>query len=408
MSEKIKVSVVVAVYNVKPYLNQCLDSLCGQTLKEIEIICVNDGSTDGSVEILEEYRKKDSRVQVITQENKGLSEARNIGVSYVTGDYIYFVDSDDWLELGALEKLYEVAKENNVEILYFSGTVFFDTNDITAEDINLKRTSCTGQVLTGNELFELWMQRSEFIPFIWLQFFDTSYYRANNCLFYPDIYYEDNLFTFQSIFTAKRTYCIEDILYHYRKRDGSITRTISSTKSIESYVTVFLSCLLTLKTQKLPKEKEILYRHFFDEIRKYIVYNYGAVYDEKRSYVEEIFLNLEKILFSEKVSTMLNRAEFSLIRNQFPQLCFFGAGYYCQWLLDLFNDYDIAHPIAICDNKKESHGTLVRNIPIISFEEALCSYENLVILISNQNHYQEILQQVTQELSADKILKLDI
>mgnify|MGYP001516330436 CR=1 FL=1 len=97
MSEEIKVSVIVPVYNVKKYLAKCLDSIIAQTLKDIEIICVNDGSTDGSDKVLEEYKKKDARIQVVNRKNGGLSAARNTGMPYAKGKYIGFVDSDDYI-----------------------------------------------------------------------------------------------------------------------------------------------------------------------------------------------------------------------------------------------------------------------------------------------------------------------
>lgn len=92
------VSVIIPVYNTAPYLQRCLESVCNQTLKNIEIICVNDGSTDNSKEILQQYKDKDNRICVITQEHKGIAAARNVGLQCVTGQYIGFVDSDDWIE----------------------------------------------------------------------------------------------------------------------------------------------------------------------------------------------------------------------------------------------------------------------------------------------------------------------
>ena len=107
-----KVSVIVPVYNVEDYLCECLDSLITQTLSDIEIICINDGSTDNSLEILTNYSKRDSRIKIITQENKGLSSARNRGFEFINGKYTYFIDSDDILKSDALEKLYNLAEAN--------------------------------------------------------------------------------------------------------------------------------------------------------------------------------------------------------------------------------------------------------------------------------------------------------
>lgn len=99
MEETPKVSIIVPIYNVEPYLRQCLDSLVNQTYKNIEIICVDDGSTDASSEILTEYALKSSKVRVIRQENSGLSAARNVGFSFATGKYVMYVDSDDWIDV---------------------------------------------------------------------------------------------------------------------------------------------------------------------------------------------------------------------------------------------------------------------------------------------------------------------
>ena len=100
-----KISVIVPVYNVEKYLARCLDSIINQTLADIEIICINDGSTDNSLEILNDYAKKDSRIKIIDQTNAGLSCARNAGMQIAQGEYIGFVDSDDWIDLDFYEKL---------------------------------------------------------------------------------------------------------------------------------------------------------------------------------------------------------------------------------------------------------------------------------------------------------------
>ena len=114
-----KISVLIPVYNVEKYLSDCLNSVINQTMQDIEIICVNDGSTDHSLEILEEYASKDPRIKIISQENKGLLLARKVGVHHAIGEYSLFLDADDWFELNACEKLYDVVKKYDVEILHY-------------------------------------------------------------------------------------------------------------------------------------------------------------------------------------------------------------------------------------------------------------------------------------------------
>ena len=111
-----KVSVIIPVYNTEPYLRECLDSVINQTLRDIEIICVDDGSTDGSLAILREYQEKDSRVSVYMQPNLNAGAARNHGLRYAKGEYLSFLDSDDFFERNMLETAYEYAKRQNAEI----------------------------------------------------------------------------------------------------------------------------------------------------------------------------------------------------------------------------------------------------------------------------------------------------
>ena len=113
---QIKVSVIVPVYNTRPYLPQCLDSLCGQTLKEIEILCIDDGSTDGSAEYLEEAAKRDGRIRVFRENNTGAGAARNIGLLEAKGAYLAFLDSDDFAEPQMLERMYREAWDAAADI----------------------------------------------------------------------------------------------------------------------------------------------------------------------------------------------------------------------------------------------------------------------------------------------------
>ena len=115
----VKVSVIVPVYNVENFLKECLDSIVNQTLYDIEIICINDGSTDNSLAILESYAKSDDRIKIISQENKGLGAVRNVAFNHISGDYVFFIDSDDYIDLNTLKKLYENAISNDSDLVFF-------------------------------------------------------------------------------------------------------------------------------------------------------------------------------------------------------------------------------------------------------------------------------------------------
>lgn len=115
----IMISVIMPVYNVENYIEKCLDSVCNQSFKDLEIICVNDGSTDNSLKLLEDYAKRDSRIKIITQENGGIGHARNTGLKNATGEYVLFVDSDDFLCENSLDELYYNINSNNSDLVIF-------------------------------------------------------------------------------------------------------------------------------------------------------------------------------------------------------------------------------------------------------------------------------------------------
>ena len=135
-----KVSVIIPVYNTERYLRQCLDSVVNQTLRDIEIICVDDGSTDGSLEILREYQAKDERIKILSQEKSNAGNARNLGLSIAEGEYLSFLDSDDFFELTMLEHMFACAKSGNVDIVVCEMKVYYeDTGDAVSVSWHIKK-----------------------------------------------------------------------------------------------------------------------------------------------------------------------------------------------------------------------------------------------------------------------------
>ncbi len=225
-----KVSIVIPVYNVEEYLRECLDSVINQTLRDIEIICINDGSTDNSADILAEYQNRENRLKVISQENGGQSKARNAGLEVATGEYIYFLDSDDYIKTNSLEKLYTIAKTNNLDIIYFDSEVIFE-NDILRNEFSeystiYNRKKEYAEVLSGKELFCKLVSDNAYVVQPCLQFAKREYLEEKNIRFFEGIIYEDNLYTFKSILQAERVVHSKDKLYVRRIRlDSTMTDT---------------------------------------------------------------------------------------------------------------------------------------------------------------------------------------
>ncbi|MBP2046668.1 glycosyltransferase [Methanobacterium aggregans] len=220
---EIKVSVVIPVYNVEKYLKQCLESLINQTLSEIEIICVNDGSTDGSLEILEEYTEKDDRVRVINKKNGGIASARNRGMEFATGDYMGFVDSDDWIKLNMYEKLYENAQLYGSDIVMCSAHRF---DDITHETCDLPYFTLERFDETfDNSIFTPDKTKDFFFDICvtpWNKLYKSKFLEETGVIFHEGLDFEDPLFFYETYLKASKLSLVRDFLYFYRvNRSGS-------------------------------------------------------------------------------------------------------------------------------------------------------------------------------------------
>lgn len=187
-----KVSVVIPVYNTADYLRETLNSICDQTLKELEIILLNDGSTDDSMSIIEDFAARDSRIQYHVQPNQGLSVARNQAMRYATGKYIYFMDSDDILDWTALQKCYLTCEEDNLDF------VFFDAEPITSSGKNEnipnynRKKYINENVWKGTELLNYELDNHLFRTPVWICFVNRNFLNTFFKRFSPGIIHEDH------------------------------------------------------------------------------------------------------------------------------------------------------------------------------------------------------------------------
>lgn len=243
-----KVSVIIPVYNVAPWLKYCLNSVINQTLKDLEIICVNDASTDSSLEILREYQKMDNRIVVLNHDmNSGLSASRNTGIQYATGEYIYFLDSDDMIKFDALEILYNKAYADKLDVLCFDGETFFENAQLEriykSEERWCVRSKEYSGIKNGKELFIEMLLGNDYKAVVWILFIKREFINCNRLSFINGILYEDNPFTFEVFLKAKRICHIREKLYVRRVREHSITTSVSTFKRPYGFFVCFTKML---------------------------------------------------------------------------------------------------------------------------------------------------------------------
>jgi len=212
-------SIIIPVYNVEQYLQDCLTSVVAQTNSDCEVICVNDGSTDGSLTILKEFQNRYNQITVITQQNKGLSGARNAGILAAKGDYLFFLDSDDWIEPNALKILAQ--KQRGEDLVCFNGRRLFEDGRTEEPDGGIEESQLKGWEYYCK--YALVRRKFHFVCSV-LRLYRREYLLENNLLFEEGIYHEDNLFTPLACYYAQTVKVIPDCLYIYRIRKGSITQ----------------------------------------------------------------------------------------------------------------------------------------------------------------------------------------
>ena len=305
---KPKVSVILPVYNVGKYLRQSLDSLINQTLKEIEIICVDDGSTDDSPNILEEYKEKDSRIKVIHKSNKGTGAARNDGLRLATGECISFVDPDDWVKPNMFERLYNEIKEKNLDIIMCMPDGYDEKNAVNAPfpyfvDDNFAN-------IIDDRIFN-WKDLSPFqYPMcVWNKLYTKELFDKNHIEFAEGLDFEDHKVIFGTLLTAERMYFIREKLYVYRfNREGSVLT--DNNRRLIDHIKIFDI------VENLMKETNT-YNALREDFLTYkihnILYYYSMIKDE---FKEEYYNNMVQSI----KDTNLTEDEYKKLCNKYPDL----------------------------------------------------------------------------------------
>lgn len=293
-----KISVIMPVYNVAEYVGECLNSIIAQTLYDIEIICVNDGSTDNSLEILNTFADKDKRIIVINKKNEGSGIARNTGLKLAAGEYVYFVDSDDWLDNNrVLEQIYLKSSQENLDMLIFgglscytgkSGKVYKSKGGYSLKTIPKKYFDC---MFSYNDI------RHDIFKFpstAWTKLYKREFLEKNQILFQHIGVGQDQLPFFHAMITAERIAVLDKCLYCYRKNRPNSAMTVKKKKNfsplfvltgieellirlnrIDEYDTIFIDKYFSKATSWLGKFDIVLkpsyyreYIHTLNHIRK--------------------------------------------------------------------------------------------------------------------------------------------
>lgn len=274
-----KISIIIPVYNTGKYLEKCLNSIITQSLKDIEIICIDDGSEDDSLKILQSFAKKDSRIKVLTQKNQGQSVARNVGIKKAQGDYIGFIDSDDWADEKMFEKLYHNAQSYDSDVAMCSIHVFNEkTEEMNDHDsymsLDLFDKSFENRAFNYKEVLDS-LFRICVVP--WNKIYKREFLISNKILFPEGLFFEDNVFNLEILIKSKKISIIKEPLIFFRRFSQTSTTTGEDRKKLDFFRIFELEEKL-LKDFGLYEEIE---DYFLQTKKNTLIYWYKKLNDEK-------------------------------------------------------------------------------------------------------------------------------
>ena len=350
-----KISVIVPVYNVEKYLRQCLDSILSQTYQNLEILIINDGSTDGSDAICREYLKKDERISYHIKENSGISDTRNVGLQLTSGEYVTFVDSDDWIEKNYVEELYNKLITYNADIAIANYYLYNDAESLfyffMGEQDYYERLYTPVQLIDG--LYEKKFNKSLALISAWGKLYKRSLF--DELLFPKGRIGEDGFFNLKAFLICERVVYLNKGLYAYRERSGSLSRTWTDDwmsalvyameerlallasrgypleKHINVYRTMLKSCLENGRLHGL--ESSETYRQIKEKnhVLSYVPKSqtepqHAIVLAANYPYVDQVLATIKSVLYHHR------NIRFYLINGDFPQEWFTGINRHLQRL----------------------------------------------------------------------------
>ncbi len=290
--KKDKVSIIVPVYNVEKYLNKCINSIINQTYKNIEIIIINDGSTDNSEKIIKEYLKKEDRIIYIRKKNGGLSSARNAGIEVANGEYICFVDSDDWIGPNYIKDNIEAIENNNSDMSICNIVYIYDDGTIKKRTPKIKQSEC----ISAREAIKEELLGKKYKCHAVNKICKLSIYKKNNIRFTENRIYEDVFTMYQVILKCKKISLVNSNTYFYlQNRSGSILAESFNEKRYDIFEAMN-NIILNEQIKKYKLEKELQSFYILN-----IVSLYNYVYPLSKEKIAEI-QNKIKTLFNKTIT----------------------------------------------------------------------------------------------------------
>ena len=294
------VSVIVPVFNVENYVIRCIESLLVQSYEKLEIILIDDGSTDDSGKICDKYALADSRIVVIHQNNQGLSAARNIGISIMRGEYVSFVDSDDYVSPNYIESLYHVLDNEKADISICLGKKFYDDEKIDSEKIDFSQNI----IFSSKSALESMLYRKEVNSYAWGKLYKSELFKQVR---FPVGKLFEDVFTIYKVYDKADKIAFNPVrLYYYYQRSGSIVNSVFSTKKMQQVIAS--EQILFFVRKNYPEiESAAVSKYFVAAVDVFRRLPSGKQYNSERKYLKEVIRNNRRIVLVDRHNKWFTR-----------------------------------------------------------------------------------------------------
>lgn len=385
----VKISVIIPVFNANKYLIECLNSIVNQKFEDMEIICVDDRSTDNSLCILTEYSQKYPNIKVIQHdENRGASAARNTGLNKASGKYIWFIDSDDYIVDGSCDILYQFAEEKKADVVCFDNYFLNEEYGISRKETEQQEIT---EIVCGFEMFGIQLERNTLKVEPWRNFVKREFLVKNSISFYEGIICEDMLYYYYLYSSAERIADCNHKLYIYRQRSNSVSYSQKSKMAL-SYFTVIVNIYSDIMMKRFSEEDE-------DIIFRYIELLYKS-YKLFKRYMDPNFrkcgrreLKLFDILnSSEHIKYNVKADDLTMIKKA-DNIIIYGAGQVAADIIDYMNSINIpVNLIAVTDEKgNPSSMDGIPVVPVSEIPKEIINEKTVIIVGTDKIHHDDII-----------------
>ncbi len=383
--EEYLVSIIIPVYNMEKYLSDCLESVVNQTYKNLEIICVDDASTDHSVSVLEKYANRDARIQIIKNEkNGGLSFSRNKGFERARGKYTYYLDSDDCLKENAIEKLYGYAEEYDTDAIYFNSSVFGEVEIVgKGPCLEYGLRDISKKVYDGPALFKILYENHVYVNSVWRRFWKTEFLVDNDLKFESSMRTsEDEPFSVRAILCGKRMMMVDEVYHVYRRREGSISTGAGRVIAIDEFRGYCILLDFWRKHQFTPDINDVLRRYLNRKlitVKRVYMRNKDAV--SKEDFKDGIGPHLFEVLILQEYEHFLDSIDESAVKKikSFKYVLVYGAHIYASEVVEMLERKKIGiDSLAVTRMHEKAEG--INGIPVHAIKD-LCYMKDDAIVV---------------------------